>query len=220
MDAAWKAFMGECIEAGDKCALSSLNDTADDLVETLDRAAESYRTDPVVAGEVVITYSAVQSFYFNLLKTLKDVEAMTEAIALLVAREDLEEVGPEMGTTDSAGAHINDEAFFGIGCSDAIPRADSLEDVMDEVEFVMATSRLAGLIPYSAMACAQWPFDAKERKTVDEEVETKNPVLILGNTYDPSTAIDSAYKINELFPGSVVVEQKGFGVSIPLPDVR
>ena len=205
--------MGECIEAGDKCALSSLNDTASDLADTLDRAAESYRTDPVAVGGVVITYSAVRSFYYNLIKTLGNVEVMMEAIAALVAREDLEEYGPGLGTTDSAGENSSNEAIFGISCSDAIPRADSREEVMDEVEFEMASSRFGGEMPYSTMTCAQWPFEAKERKTVDEEVETKNPILIVGNTYDVATAVKSAYSLSELFPGSVVVEQKGYGVS-------
>lgn len=219
-NAAWEAFLGECIEAGDKCALSSLNDTAADLAETLDRAAESYRTDPVATGEVVITYSAVRSFYYNLLKTLGNVEAVTGAIAKLVAREDLDKIGSGLGTTNAPGSMASDEAIFGISCSDAIPRADSLEEVMDEVEFEMASSRFGGEMPYSTMTCAQWPFEAKERKTVDEEVETRNPVLIVGNTYDVATAVKSAYSLSKLFPGSVVVEQKGFGVSFPFQTSR
>lgn len=162
---------------------------------------------------MVITYSAVRFFFYTTLKTLGDVESVTWAMAKLVAREDLDEVGSGLGTTESPGAGADEEAIFGISCSDTISRADSIEDVMEEVEFEMGSSRFGEQMPFSTMTCAQWPFEAKERKTVDEEVETKNPILIVGNTYDVATAVQAAYELSELFPGSVVVEQKGFGVS-------
>ena len=86
---------------------------------------------------------------------------------------------------------------------------------MDEVDYLMESSpEFGGVAPEFSMICARWPFEAKEVKTVDGDVETRKPVLFVGNTYDPATPVHSAYTMSELFPGSVVVEQKGYGVSL------
>jgi len=44
-------------------------------------------------------------------------------------------------------------------------------------------------------------------------VRTKNPVLLVGQTYDPVTPMASARNISAGFEGSVVLEVMGFGVS-------
>jgi len=47
----------------------------------------------------------------------------------------------------------------------------------------------------------------------DFRVKTKNPVLLIGSTYDPVTPIASAHNVSAGFEGSVVLERGGFGVS-------
>lgn len=128
-------------------------------------------------------------------------------------RENLDEIAADIGPL--VMDQFADDSYFGIACGDALPRAESRddEDLEKEVEDIMGSNRWGGVMVPLSMTCAQWPFEAKERKTVDEEVETANPVLIVGNTYDPATAMDNAYELSKLFPGSAVIEQQGFGVS-------
>lgn len=69
-------------------------------------------------------------------------------------------------------------------------------------------------IPLSMIA-TQWKLEAKERYTGDFRVKTKHPMLVIGNTYDPTTPLRSARNISESFEGSVVLEHGGYGVCYP-----
>ena len=136
---------------------------------------------------------------------------MTTLLRAVITGVGLEDVAEY---TSHFGATFGTESLLGIGCSDAIPRADGIEGVQGEVGHMLDVSeRFGGMFPRSSMVCAQWPFEAKERRPLDGVVETKSPVLLIGNTWDPTTGVHTAYTMSEMFSGSVVVEQKGFGVS-------
>lgn len=210
-DAAWRAFLEECIAAGDKCGISHHNSTAIELETTLALAAESYRTDPIAVDGMVLDYELVFNLYYITIKSLGDLTKATGILDALVRRENLTEVAAYFQTSMDAATMAN-EASYGIKCGDATPRAARREEVMYDVAYGQQTSRAFGsLMPAQGMICAQWPFEAKGRYSGDFGVETPNPILFIGNTYDAATPAASAYRVSELFPGSVVVEQKGFG---------
>lgn len=107
------------------------------------------------------------------------------------------------------------QAVMGIRCGDKEPRVGSLEGLEGIRTAYEETSRW---FPGFAMgqyvyACAQWPFEAKERYTGDFKVETKNPLLFIGNIWDPVTPLVSAKNMSTGFDGSVVLEQHSYGVS-------
>lgn len=212
-DDAWLAILGECIDVGDKCPLSDLNSTATELADTIARAADRYRDEPLKVDGAEISYSTIKTLVYMIVKEPLNIADKMVPLRGLVTGEDLEDAA-EVADVLSGG--IGSEAQLGIACSDKLPRADSPEGVQDEVDHMLEVSEMfGGIFPPISMACAQWPFEARERKPVDGEVKTPNPVLFIGNTHDAATAVDSAYKMSESFPGSVVVEQKGFGVSVP-----
>jgi hypothetical protein len=104
-------------------------------------------------------------------------------------------------------------AVMGIHCGDRNVRASRLDDFMPAVDQLYNTSRIMGDITTAiSMTCAQWKFDAKERYEGDFQVETKEPVLFIGNTYDGLTPLVSAYNVSSGFHGSVVLEVNGYGV--------
>lgn len=213
-DAAWSALLEECIAAGDKCGISQVNETAADLEETLTRVAERFRTSPVAVGDKVLTYAEVKTLYYMLVKTPNDLTTSTGIVNNIVTGENLTTVVEYFDALYSSVSTGN-EALFGIKCSDTTARSSEMEGVMEEAEYVEGSSYFGPIQHTQGMLCAQWPFEAKERYTGDFGVETRNPILFVGNTYDAATAVDSAYGMSELFPGSVVLEQKGFGVSAP-----
>ena len=57
-------------------------------------------------------------------------------------------------------------------------------------------------------------MSAKERYTGGfSDIKTKNPLLFVGNTYDPLTPFVSAQNASAAFEGSVVLQHDGYGVS-------
>ena len=214
-DAAWTSLLEKCIAAGDKCGISHLNETAAELEETLNQVAEQFRINPVTVGDKVLTYPEILTLYYTMVKTPNDLTTATTLLNNLITGENLTAVAEYFETLSDAVA-IGNEALFGIKCSDTTARSSDLEGVMEEIEYATQSSKMFGVIQHAqAMACAQWPFEAKERYDGNFKVETPNPVLFIGNTYDAATDIVSAYGMSKLFAGSVVVEQKGYGVSLP-----
>jgi len=65
------------------------------------------------------------------------------------------------------------------------------------------------------MTCTQWKIEAKERYEGDFQVQTKKPVLLIGNTYDGLTPLLSAHNVSSGLKGSVVLEVRGYGVCNP-----
>ena len=112
------------------------------------------------------------------------------------------------------------EAVYGIWCSDKVPRTSDINDIIPGIEKASNISRIAGASgpAYGIISpvCAQWPYEAKERYGGDFHVKTKNPVLLLGNQYDPATPIESAHNVSSGFEGSRVLElENSIGVSSP-----
>ena len=213
-DAAWTAILEECIEAGEKkCMLAKLGNTALQIQSKLAYAAEGYKTDPVNVDQAIISYPQFLAVSYLLIKSLGDVSTITEILYYLTTGENLELAAEFIGSQPMTGAEA--DALYAIKCSDTVARAKEREEVMPNIEYLLQASNTFGpLFPSAAMLCAQWPFEAKERYDGGfDNIKTPNPVLFVGNTYDAATSIDSAYNMTASFAGSVVVEQKGFGVS-------
>lgn len=108
-------------------------------------------------------------------------------------------------------------ATHGIHCVDRTARESDYETFLPTVERLYDISKWSGEVAVGiSMACAQWKFDAKERYEGDFKVKTKNPILILGNTYDAHTPLKSAYNASADLEDSVVLEIDGYGVCDPL----
>ncbi|SPO01895.1 related to hydrolases or acyltransferases (alpha/beta hydrolase superfamily) [Cephalotrichum gorgonifer] len=210
-DRSWTAYLEECIKAGDKCPLSHLASTAEELDETLFKVLEEYRQNPVAIGDTVLTYSLLLTLYYVNIKSVGAPAAGAEIINNVVTRDNLTAVAEYIDVT-TKGIEIGSEATFGIKCSDTVGREPDRQSAMPHIEQLLeSSSKFGAILPSNAVVCAQWPFEAKERYSGDFEVKTPNPVLFLANTYDPATSIESARLMSSSFEGSVVVEQKGFG---------
>lgn len=120
-----------------------------------------------------------------------------------------------VSTTPEEDSHIF-ESLLGIHCGDRITRLTSFDQFLPAVDRLYNTSIMMGDFTVGpGMTCAQWKFDAKERYLGDFKVTTKNPVLLIGNTFDGHTPIRSAYNVSSGFKDSVVLEVNGHGVRNP-----
>ena len=107
------------------------------------------------------------------------------------------------------------EAILGIRGGDKVPRVDSLDDLRSTyLEYEEATEFFIDVWgSANTITCAQWKFEAKGRYMGDFDVETANPILFIGNTYDPVTPLVSAKNMTKSFRNGVLLQHNGFGVS-------
>jgi len=219
-DAAFRAVLAQCIEAGPaRCALASLDNAATvaDLEATLWRAVDRYRKGPVAAGTIdVVDAHLFRELLFITIKYPTNVAVAAQHIRNLVAGTNLTEAAAYHRAL-SEGIAMPDDSLYGISCSDKFPRTDSLAGILPDLERMLETSELFGSqIGSIAAVCPSWPWAAKERYDggfAPGSIKTKTPILLFGNTYDPVTPLPSARNMSAAFEGSVVVEQHGFGVS-------
>ena len=118
--------------------------------------------------------------------------------------------------TDSAGISTTADAEASIKCSDKTVGTSTKQEMMPHVYAKYNISKTLGdVYVASDFERAQWKMHAEEVYKSDFCVKTKNPVLLVCNTYDPLTPLVSAKNMSSGFDGSVVVEQVAYGVSEP-----
>lgn len=108
------------------------------------------------------------------------------------------------------------ERTQGIRCSDNTLRADSWQEVLPLVRDFSDTSRITGdwvAVP-QPLTCPQWKLAAKERYTGGfNNIKTRKPVLVVGNTFDPITSLAAARNASGSFVNSRLLVHNGYGVS-------
>lgn len=106
----------------------------------------------------------------------------------------------------------NGEAFHGVTCVDA-------ENPADPAAWPLAAARRDAVAPYFGAAwlwgtvpCATWPGRDSDRYSGPYGAPTANPVLVIGNSFDPATTYQQAVSTSQLMPGAKLLSlQGGFG---------
>ena len=230
-DAAFRAFLSECIAAGpSKYALARSNATVASLEKAVYDLTETVKFEPMPFPASMAKYDAVWAGSMIDYSSLKNLIATTLYHPIFFSfmadgidglfRGNWTPVARWRDISDlSYRPGFEDESLQGIRCGDKWKRASGIEDVIPEIEQAANISWIGGNAAFDhsmyTMPCARWRLDAKERYMGDFRVKTKNPVLLVGSTYDPVTPLVSAHNISDGFEGSVVLERGGFGVSYP-----
>lgn len=128
----------------------------------------------------------------------------TDDISLEIDRKFLRSLAKQQAET---------EARSGIRCGDSSSRAHQLSEMFPLFEEIQSIAPSLGDIDSnSILNCAAWQLTAKDRCTMPfEKFETKNPILFIGNTYDPGTPLASARNASAAFPGSALLTLDGYG---------
>ena len=217
-----KVFSGltkGCFQKPANCALTQDSSSAEDLEAKTYALIQQLREQPLVAGPNI----AADIISYPLIKSLITGALYTPSIwpQLAVGLHDLF-AGNLTGFQAIATAALTPkppvypsygpEAVWGIYCSDVAPHTNDLNSLRPLGE---------GLSEFE-ITCLQWPFAAKERPAPDtfRDVRTRRPLLIIGNTYDPVTPLVSARNTSASFPGSVLLQHDGYGVSRPTTSAR
>lgn len=216
-DETFEGFMAACFENPTKCPIASVYDSPESALEAVLALFEKLKTEPIPVfpeelPPFLLDYSIVSSQILGTLYRPPHYQALSIALAGLLQGDPTAWVAIFLAPT-STTIPRQAEAVMGIRCGDKIPRTDSLSDLDALDQEFLETSKYfpgwaRGIYVY---VCAQWPFEAKERYEGDFQVATSNPILFIGNTYDPVTPLVSAQNMSSGFEGSVVLQHNGFG---------
>ncbi|KAL1620821.1 hypothetical protein SLS56_009488 [Neofusicoccum ribis] len=214
-DKTFTAFLEACFKAGKKCALAQSDKTASSFEGEFYSWLEELKYHPISYPGFLLTYTAVKGYVVSTIYTPARYSSLAEDIKALM-KGDLESLSVR-GLSQLVPGVLSwsTESRLGILCGDKTSRQSRMEDSLPAVNEWMATSRLAGDgYSSSVMNCDRWHMAAKERYLGDYNVQTRHPILAMGNTYDPATSWASALNASQSFPGAVALQQNGFGHGI------
>ncbi|KAK5219066.1 hypothetical protein LTR99_006552 [Exophiala xenobiotica] len=220
LDSVVQGFYDGCVANPEECALAKEGQTSQDVSNAVDTFLATLRYSPIVVkmddDSMIITYDKVKSFMFESMYRPASWPAVAVLLDLLVQGnstgyvETLEQMAQGGNGTDREAP----DAFKGIRCGDVAFRADTLSAFDPFKDAVVPTSKWGGLDfgLDNIMQCAPWKMRAKEVYSGSwSDIRTRNPLLIIGNTYDPVTPLISARNNSAAFVGSVVLQHNGYG---------
>lgn len=222
----FSGIFSTCIEAGPElCPLAARNKTAEELETDVRNLIDTVKYHPLPLGTILLDYATLRGLIQESLYT-------TSSWADLAITLDILLFGPESAKAALAAviSAASDEiavetalkavnAIAGIRCGDNTARASTFEEFLPAVDKSYNISSIMGDVAIARyMVCAHWKIKSKESYNGDFVVQTKNPVLFIGNTYDGHTPLRSAYNVSQGYEGSVVLEVNGYGhSSVSLP---
>jgi pimeloyl-ACP methyl ester carboxylesterase len=104
----------------------------------------------------------------------------------------------------------NIEGFPGVMCTDADnPR--SYDSWWEAAHAADTTSLFGGIWTWYSSICIDWPFNDGDRFTGPWTHPTADPVLVIGNTFDPATPYQNAVLASQLLPNSRLLTLHGWG---------
>jgi pimeloyl-ACP methyl ester carboxylesterase len=103
------------------------------------------------------------------------------------------------------------EGFPGVACSDSVnPRnyaAWSINGALADAQF----GYFGRIWTWASSICAEWPGADADRYTGPFTRVTSNPVLVVGNRFDPATRYEGALIVHNLLPRSALLTVNGWG---------
>ena len=209
-------FLRLCDEAGDHCAFSGPDGAAARWRQLIDRL-RGHAID--IGGGSVVTYDVFIEIVAGLLsdhlswggpgglaQMLDDIDGTSgssaESSSLRAPRQSI------WPAEDSAYDNGND-AYTMVNCADI-----EFPELMDDwIAGHLAASYKSVFGPsewWASAACAGWPA-APDRYAGPWGVTTAQPVLVVGNRFDPSTPISGADGLVEVLGGSGLLTWAGWG---------
>ncbi len=218
-DATFSRFFEECVNAPDLCALASRGSNATDLEALIYDKLEEFKFRPVPFGGGVLNANFLRSFIRPALYRPGRWPLLAAALDGVLSGnylEAIEYVGAILA--DAGAAHnggVETDSPYGINCVDKDVHLDGgLDELLPQFHRQWEESRSLGdFTAFLGASCAQWKIEPKERYEGSFlDIKTRNPLLIIGNTFDPATSIRSAFNMSSGFVDSVVLTQDGYGV--------
>ncbi|THH10350.1 hypothetical protein EW145_g1383 [Phellinidium pouzarii] len=217
-------FYAACAEAGpDRCALASMDSTADTISDEIDGLIERLYERPLIAWNATrpgpLTASMIQSMTFGYLYRPRDWTKLASNLAAALAgdgvpivEEFLEKV--ELNTTVVPKTSA---AITAVTCVDTpdlpedVDPTKALKDMLSEMMLSQQhVSRHFSILDFDM--CHHWTARETERFTGPFNHTLNNEILVIGNTADPITPVHNARAVNKMMPESTrLIVQDGSG---------
>ncbi|KAJ0418502.1 TAP-like protein-domain-containing protein [Aspergillus carlsbadensis] len=213
-DTTFSNFIIECFKVPDRCGFSSRNSTADDIEKDIYNVLEDLKREPLVHGTTIIDPTLIRTMIRFALYGPSNFEALSIALNALLppANITLFQAIHEQLPGSSLESLVADESPYAIHCGDKNAPQRTFEEMEEVFEALNNESRIVGSSGIVlAQICANWRISAKERYQGDFNVNTRHPMLVVGNTFDTTTPFRSAQNVSAGFTNSVLVENGGFG---------
>ena len=197
-----------------KCAFAGTSVSPAEIADRYDAIAQSLLAEPLVLGDFVITYdllisATLRTLYnpFNypfLAQDLADVEAILGFGGPTVSELRLAEDSVFINKRGFPNYNNFVESFPAVSCSDSKNPTDygiwSTEGADADL-----TSYFGRIWTWASSPCAQWPLSDAGRYDMNYDADTANPVLVIGNFYDPATPYEGAVAADSLLANSVLL---------------
>jgi pimeloyl-ACP methyl ester carboxylesterase len=102
------------------------------------------------------------------------------------------------------------EGFPGVACTDT-DNPDSYGAWHDAAAGTAGQGYFGPLWTWITSICARWPFQDAGRYTGPFTATTANPILVIGNDYDPATPYFGAQAVAAMMPGARLLTVHGWG---------
>jgi pimeloyl-ACP methyl ester carboxylesterase len=103
------------------------------------------------------------------------------------------------------------EGFAGVSCSDSDNphhyAAWSINGALADARF----GYFGRIWTWASSLCAEWPGSDRDRYTGPFTRKTANPVLVVGNHFDPATRYEGAVLVDQLLPRSALLSVHAWG---------
>ncbi|PVH74867.1 proteinase [Cadophora sp. DSE1049] len=216
-DMAFSAFFGACLASPNDCVLAGNHTNTAHLEASIWNMINDLKYRPIEIEGIIVEYITIKSMIRSSLYNVEKFPPFAKALNGLLVNNgtqylegaaELAAMNPPVLTGD-----IADDSPYGIHCSDKRYRKSSLDEMMPDIEMLEKSSKIMGdNSPVLLFMCAQWKMEAKERYEGDfQNIRTKTPVVLIGNTFDSATSIKGAFNVSSGFIDSVVLRQDGFG---------
>lgn len=215
-------FFRLCDEAGPGCAF------AGDAAGRYAALAERLRTEPIEivdpgTGETVaFTYEDLIGNTLGALYSSSSWPSFGELLAGIEAAagptvlgEALHEVQERTGLAPRRNRPVVYpnfvEGFPGVICADSVNPAGHAAWSLAGAEADEQFGYFGRLWTWASSTCAVWEGFDEDRYLGPFDHQTANPVLVVGNLFDPATRYEGAVTVHDLFPNSSLLTVAGWG---------
>ncbi len=213
-DQVFNQFLTLCDQAGpDKCALAGHGEPAATRVA---RLFAQVKAAPIPAPNA----SPPDELHYSDLKissfpAMRDPHLWPKYAADLNAAVDGDVTALVTAAQESRSPAAYDEATksAAISCLDG-PASKTVDDWPTVVGNLDASSVMSGSVQgwwLWAPCAANWPASSDDRYTGPWDTQTKEPILLIGNRYDPNTAYRNAVRSQLLLGNAALLTNQGYG---------